>query len=98
MSGALHLHCGTTDQNELDIRVKQGAKRLFEFHLFDRCRSPARRRARRDFAPWDNFLALSVGVSERLSTSKVRSTPYFLAAASLLFLGGRAINCSARFL
>jgi hypothetical protein len=36
MSGALHLHRGATDQNKLDVRVKQSAKRLFKFHFFDR--------------------------------------------------------------
>ena len=36
MSGALHLHGGTADQDELDIRVKQGTNRLFKFHFFDR--------------------------------------------------------------
>jgi hypothetical protein len=36
MSGALHLHCRTADQNKLDIRVEQGAKSFLEFHFFDR--------------------------------------------------------------
>src|SRR6266550_4117160 len=98
MGGALHLHRGAADQNKLDTGVKQNAKRLFKVHFFDRCCSPASRSACRAAAPLDSFFALSVGVSERFSISRVRSTPYFLAFASLLPRGGRAINCRARFL
>src|SRR5258708_39285794 len=98
MSGALHLHRGATDQNKLDIRVKQSANRLFKFHFFDRWRAPARRSSCKALAPLDNFFALSVGVKARFSTSRVRSTPYFLAFASILPRGGRAINRRARFL
>jgi hypothetical protein len=36
MSRTLHLHRRTADQDELDLRVIQGAKRLFKFHFFDR--------------------------------------------------------------
>jgi hypothetical protein len=36
VSRALHLHGGSADQDELNIRVEQGANRVFKVHFFDR--------------------------------------------------------------
>jgi len=67
LSGALHLHRRAPPiKNELDIRVK--TRREASLSSFTFSTGAARRQdAGRAgiFAPWDNFFALSVGVSER---------------------------------